>query len=579
MSMSYEQTSSFEHRIDWLLLFVAGRVTALNLSDGRIDDEHYFSLNDAKNLHLHIGCEVTYLARKISDDEPIRIIEIKCIAAESWNDTDFDAGNTLEKLKLSNPLLFKDRERRLNGVIADKIREKIILKLNDYIDEVEINIDHVSTNFQPMKGDEIRALAKVQTDSTKNHYLGAILSFTNITPLNLQRIEGVINKMPDERSKHGIIDDAYIFYANALENADNYERKPVLGDKIIAEAISGTHKFGYREFNWRCIKIIPREASQEEALTAKIGQHVDNDSDGIFVTPSADLITSLHRMDDEALLNIEIRNLTKNVRQLNKIELLDPFSEIKIVSHEKLTITKIDPKQLVKVTLKVCGRFFGMSYERIKFIFDDGAEVIRMIEIHVDCQLKSNRDSDSFYTNEKNFQYTKSVMKHNANVLKGERIRMTPNFIEVKLNAFGVPKSLADIVFSSDIISVVDEELDSVLPSFAVFQPSNYESCFHNLLYLEELQQIHSMRKYDRDQAYFIPEGEFLSLEMPNIQETRPSLIVGKLIVLDDFRQICYTISLIYSRRHGQSQPTQPKSRIWRSHPSHRERQALLQIS
>lgn len=496
-------------------------------TDGRIDNQYLFSLVDSKNLHLHVGCEVVYLARKIADDESIRIIEIQSIVTDSWNNDNYNVVDALEDLKMSNPQLFEHRERVLRGCIVQKTGAKIIFKLNEYPDEIEVNIDHVKTNFQPMKGDDICAYASVQTDETKAGCLGAILDFKKITPLKLESIEGEILKAPNVDNNYGLIDDDYLFYANALDNAENHERRPVLGDKIIAEAISGSYKLDYREFNWRCIKIIHHDERNEQSFVGNIDAYVDNDSKGIYVTPSAQLTVSLYKINEEKKLSVEIKNQTGTMRQLMKIELLDPNSTIEIMHGADFNY-KLDPDTAFVVTMMVTGRSFGKTYDHIKFTFDIGDPVIRLVITTVDGQLKLQGDTDSFYISEKNYQYTRSMMKRTANVMRGEKVRNTPNFLEIKLKPFEVPKTLAEIVFSSHIISLVEEELTSVLPSFAVFAPNNYKSCFHNLLYLEELQQIHSMRKYDRDQAYFLPEGEYLSLEMQNILETRPSLIVGK---------------------------------------------------
>lgn len=439
-------------------------MTALNATDGRIDHKHTFRLSDAKNLSLEIGCVVKYLARKIAEDEPIRIIEIKSIDSDCWNDGD-TVDDVIDELKHTNPMLFTQRERNLNGVILNKIGGKIVLKLHDYSNEIEVYIDRVKTNFQPMKGDEICALACVQTDATKHDYLGAILNFIEIKPLSYRTIEGEIQRLPDGVTKHGLVDDEYVFFANALDNADNYERKPTVGDQIIAEVISGSHKFGFREFNWRCIKIIHRSKKERSQLMEKEEKHVDNNAEGIFITPSVELTISLGRLNDDKLLKINIENQTMDMRRLLKTELLDPFSKIEITSPAQHQPVNLEPTQVFQVTLKVCGRFFGVAFERIEFTFDNGAKVVRMIEISVDSQLKLENDFDGFYSNERNFQYTKSLMMRQGNLLRGEKVKQAPNFVEVKLIAFEVPKFLAEIVFSSADMDVVEDQLQAELCS------------------------------------------------------------------------------------------------------------------
>lgn len=486
-------------------------------------------MSDARDLDLKVGHEVDYLARFFGSEEPIRIIEIRSISNETWDDGDFDQERMIEKLQNNNPLLFKERERILHGCIVEKVGGEITIKLNDYSEQIQINVDKVKLSFQPMKGDDISALANVQTDSTKKNFLGAILNFKRIGPLRSNIVRGSIDRMPGADTKHGIIDDSHIFFANALDNAENYERKIVSGDQVIAEAISGVYKFGYREYNWRCIKIIHHDERRDDGIAEKLEQHVDNECPGISVTSSADLSVSLYRIDDDKPLKIKIKNQSKTMRQLMKIELVDRLTKISIVSHDPDLTYKLEPKASFVLLMTVTGRCYGKTYDFIRFTFDECSEpVVRMIVTNVDCQLKLVNDNDNVYTIEKNYQYTRSVMRSSTHVMKGEKVRNAPNFIEIKLKPFEVPTSLADIVFSSQILSQIELELESVMPSFAILDESNYEMCMHYLLYLEELQQIHCMRRYDRDQAYFIPQGQYLTLEMQNIMETRPSLIAGK---------------------------------------------------
>lgn len=43
-----------------------------------------------------------------------------------------------------------------------------------------------------------------------------------------------------------------------------------------------------------------------------------------------------------------------------------------------------------------------------------------------------------------------------------------------------------------------------------------------------------AIKKYDRDRASFDRKGEYLSLEIPNLAESRPSLVIGDKLIASD---------------------------------------------
>lgn len=515
-----------------------GKVTQLNANDGRIDGKYYFQLRDANNLNLHVGCEVQYLARRESDDEPLKIIAIKSIVTDNWNE---NVDEVLAHLQVHNVEYFNEIKRDINGIIVDKKDDRLIIHLDGQMDDISVAIDDVNLIYQPMAGDDITASVIALTDRTKENFIGTITKIEKIIPFNLMRVIGIIKKMPNQNSKYGLIEDnntQYIFYQNALDNADNLERKVGMDESVIGEAIASTNKFGYKTFNWRCIKVIRSEDREDDAMPLNLNEHVDNNVGGIAVTGSVDLKVTLRKLKDDRILKIAVDNHSKDIRKLMKITIVDPDSQLEIQSPAPNTVVILEPQKRLSVGIKINTQFFGTSFERIQFTFDGENQIVyRMIEVLVESQLKSENQNDVFYNNERNFSYTKSAIKKNSNVLRGERVKVTPNFVDVKLLSFEVSKTLANIVFGSSLDDVVEEELATILPSYDVLNGGNYEDCFHNLLHLEELQQIHSMRKYDREMAYFSIEGEYLGLDMPNILEMRPSLIVGDSVIVSQPNQ------------------------------------------
>lgn len=508
-----------------------GIITHLFESDGRIDNLHYFKKSCAKNVTLSEGLEVQYLARKDSDDQT-RIIEIQGVTSEVWGD---GKDYIISELQTNRPELFSTRQMILNGTITDKVKNTMIISFENQ-DEIEVEIDKVSTNFQPMKGDKICAQVQVQTDPTKVKCMGSIIRIVNIAPLTIQRIEGYIRKLPDPArpsTNYGIVEDDYMFFSNAFDNADNIGRKPGLGDQIIAEAITSPQMFGYKSFNWRCIKIIPYTEIHIE-LTSPSFKQVDRNPDGFFITPSDDLTVNMKK-DESKMIKISIENTSNGARTLiNVVGQLNMGS--KFLTQLNLPLT-LKPEEEFVIDIEVAGTDFGLLRMPIAFKFDGDEEetATRMIQVDVDTELKVDSKDLCEYVGwqDRNFAYTRSVQKRNqhTNILRGEKTKVAPNFVDVKLKPYEVPNRLADTVYGCQSKQIIQEELRPVLPSYDILTERTYAECFHNLLYLEELHHIHCIRRYDRERAFFTPKGEYLIMEMHNIQESRPSLIVGKTIL------------------------------------------------
>lgn len=59
----------------------------------------------------------------------------------------------------------------------------------------------------------------------------------------------------------------------------------------------------------------------------------------------------------------------------------------------------------------------------------------------------------------------------------------------------------------------------------------NYEEKFHTLLHLDEISGLLHIRQYDQDRTCFIPNREFLMLEVENLAERRPSIVLGEFVL------------------------------------------------
>ena len=55
----------------------------------------------------------------------------------------------------------------------------------------------------------------------------------------------------------------------------------------------------------------------------------------------------------------------------------------------------------------------------------------------------------------------------------------------------------------------------------------NYKEKFSNLLHLEEIEQGEQMSRFTLVEVPFVPQGQYLSLDVPGLAEKRPSLAIG----------------------------------------------------
>jgi hypothetical protein len=113
-----------------------------------------------------------------------------------------------------------------------------------------------------------------------------------------------------------------------------------------------------------------------------------------------------------------------------------------------------------------------------------------------------------------------------------------PAFVPVRLGKFPVPNRLLQAVVGNDERQCIEDAVCNVAPCLSEnLTVLNYSDCFHMLLYLEEIQSILNMQKYDLERVCFRivgPGGEFLALEVPGLAEKRPSLLLGDRVVASD---------------------------------------------
>uniref|UniRef100_A0A1B0AWD0 ABC transmembrane type-1 domain-containing protein n=1 Tax=Glossina palpalis gambiensis TaxID=67801 RepID=A0A1B0AWD0_9MUSC len=93
---------------------------------------------------------------------------------------------------------------------------------------------------------------------------------------------------------------------------------------------------------------------------------------------------------------------------------------------------------------------------------------------------------------------------------------------------FDLPEQLKRAYFASSCKKEILEAIECMFPSLQEeLNVNNYVSRFHTLLYLEEMECLANIRKYNRERAHFTCEEKYLNLDIEHLSESRPSLIIG----------------------------------------------------
>lgn len=516
-----------------------GTVTDWYSDYGYINENLYFSQEMAKNLQIQVGYLVTYIARKLTDDIPVQIYQIKSIVHESWDvETDLQSAavNNRSKKVLST------HEKYLNGVVVSVEAGIFKINLNDPKTKTfDVELSKIDCTFIPMIGDDVSVLTRCETDASSQDYSGVVIEMLRLIPTNKKLHEGKIDCLPSA-GRYGTIDKEFIFYMNALQHSDNIEHKVDVGDRVIAEAISCSVEFeNYKKYGWRCIKIIKdTEHRYKNAAAMPLSTELEFEDDenehGIAITKSNELkilFCGKVTLGETKDIQITVANNSEKEHTINGVTFKFQKNGVQVACDQFTESHTVPSHSDFTYTVNVTSRIYGINYERIIFAFDGGFEIERCIKIDVApgasdaIEATGAQQKVAKHTKE----YTKSLWNRNVDIQPGVRVKESPHFVYRRLKPFEVPRMLLDAVLETTTELNVSVKLSDILPPFSPLEFTNYKRCFQALLHLEEIALDHEFRKYDRNCAHFIREnssdGQYLALRMENVMESRPSIIVG----------------------------------------------------
>lgn len=494
----------------------------------------------ARELQIEEGMIVEYLARKISDDMPIQIYSISKIVTDVWERSDKNepCDSKTERVKTHNRVIL--------GRVMKREGASVVVETNEsHMKLLQVELNEISCNFVPMCGDEVSLLTLYQTDKGSFNCSGQPIGVFSLKPADRKEVVGTIGRFP-KGSDFGIIDDIYVFYLDALQNANNLTCKPDVGDSVIAEVIRSQRRFAnYKTYDWRCIRISTNEAKRKRDPISKkeLKPRQDENRDEVSITSSVDLRVNFNALNERKLLKLSIKNSSDRPKTLTSTTIKEQICGSQIECDDFNKSYTIPSQQKLTFDVKVVAKLYGVSRVTIVFSFDGQLTLDRIVEIEVLPPRNENEPNDALQPKQNaalfSKQVTKSLWKVQGDIVSGVRVKAAPLFVFNRFKHFEVPERLLNTLLDSTLtFAEMDLKLNEVMPIFDRLDFSNYKDFFQGLLHLEEIALDHEFRKYDRELAHFHREGEYLALKIENVHESRPSIIIGdKVIARDPFEE------------------------------------------
>ncbi|XP_060535428.1 probable RNA helicase armi isoform X2 [Cylas formicarius] len=441
--------------------------------------------------------EVTY--QMIVEDQKI------CIYNVSLNCDDWNVAQAKESTWGTRIIVCK----------VDK-REERLLYLSP--GDVKIDLNKISIDFLPVTGDWLELDVKHEVNELAIDLSGNILEVNRISPVRAHMEKATVTSW-DPTTSSGILTRRIFFNRDSLSCG----YVPVVGDKVVAEVIESAQD----ECIWRASKLIPEYVSKRL-------DKIDSDSWKIEKTHP----------------DIEIDDVSLNFSRLNVSERF----KVRLINNATLTLTLIGgefsnakgqckilsgfppdvdilPRESYELECECKARNMGKSNEFLVIYFKD-FQVSKWVEINVEPD--KTLDNGYYQNRSQNFR---NNYNSNNQFIRGQR-NSTVRFKAVRVPDYPVSKKLLDLVVRCrdlhDKIGLVEELKATKRSLFSDLTPINYEDKFHGLLHLDEIENLICIRNYDRDLACFIRNGEYLMLEIENLSEKRPSIVLGDRIIASD---------------------------------------------
>lgn len=512
--------------------------------------------------HVEENTKLQFLANRktdpVSGEVSTKVVKVLSVVDNVWNHGGTGTAAAAEEEDWTQPAdtastvtYFKKNRRREPGTVIGKDRDILTVE-TDAGDPISVNIDKTSMTFVPALGDYVTLACVVQMDGKFVDFKGEVLEVESIEPSRIVNGTGVIIALEEDGGEIRTTTNGTVIFM--METLTDY--RPGKGDRVEFRAVENKH------VRLRCINLKLLAAGVTKTLDmATAPSHQTNETGGGLVrngsderagslwadkhgiSISGDFDVTLKDGQDRELRKVVIKNESRKQHKI--LKMLPPRSEapqVCLKSPFAHTQSYLFPGESVEYEFEITGAgLFGRNEESCIWCFGGSFRIGRIFRITVG-QETLNGKLPTINTigsnvgggyNGKSSYCKKQLALLNMRrapgpVLNGPRIGMRANFIANPMPSYNVPSELYDLILTSPSRAEVCNALER--PPYCLSEelsPKNYARIKKTLIHLEEIRLQIEFRKHDLDRAHFTPEESFLALEVANIAEARPSILVG----------------------------------------------------
>lgn len=479
-----------------------GYITSVEGNKLVIDNVHDFV---SDNLNVSIGTRISYIA--YINEGKFKISNVEVL------DNDWDC--SVEGIS----------HKWCTRILACQVVHRNIREITVDPGSIKINLNEVASEFVPIVGDWLEVDAKCEIDENVADLNGNIVEINKLSPLRIKQVTGTIRRW-DLITQMGVIDKIISFSKESL--SEGYI--PVVGDRVITEVIESNQG----QYSWRSLKVVPefKIARKDELIVTNAEDYIEF-VEGLHIT---DAYVTSNTVNEVQSFTVEIHNNREEDLVLLEVKFSNANGQCSISNSSNIKKLKIAANSCLKIECYCKLRNYGHSRELLLFTFENfkvGRWVMIYLEMKASEQFKRGR-----YARQ---THSRQLVQNNVlqgDFLKGQRPVLPPRFISNRLGEYKVPQKLWDIIMMySDSFRdkmTLSEEIHKIKPCLNNLNINTYEDFFHTLLHIEEIANIIAVKNYDQSSVCFIQNGEYLMLEIENLSERRPSLMVGDKIIAKD---------------------------------------------
>uniref|UniRef100_A0A182Q6P3 RNA helicase n=1 Tax=Anopheles farauti TaxID=69004 RepID=A0A182Q6P3_9DIPT len=532
--------------------------------------------------HVEENTRLQFLANRrtdpVSGETVTKVIKIISVLDNLWTDgvtaAAAEEGDWAQSTGAAKTTTYyKSNRRREPGTVIEKQHDVLTVE-TDAGDPISINIDNTRMSFVPMLGDYVTLDCVVQLDGEFVDFKGEVLEVVGIEPTRLVSGIGTIIAVEEQEGGEirAINGGGTVLYQSECCLPDY---RPMRGDQVEYRAIENKH------VRMRCISVklleaaIQVTASQQHhskgpaaetkpqanyearAVDVEGGgrqnagkESIWQDKHGIRIMGDFDV--TLKDGQDRATRTVTIKNESNHQQKI--LRMLGPKSvtpQVQLTSPYAHTQSILFPGETVEYVFEITGGggFFGRNEESCVWCFGGPFRIGRWFRITIGDVAQAEKNGNSFFqkggqsggssgTFNSKMSYCKkqlallNMRRAPGTVVAGRGFGGTrSNFVYHPLPAYNVPSELYDLMLTTasraELLSALER------PPYCLneeLSPANYSRIWNTLIYLEEIRLQIEFRKHDIERGHFTPEDSYLALEVPNVAEARPSILVGDVV-------------------------------------------------